>query len=50
LVREETVSAREVLGRDTDLVGEINGFLVDEEFFECECHGLVPLYAMGWFR
>ncbi len=42
LIDEESVTARERLGVGTDGVGEVDGFLVDEELFEREGHGQAP--------
>lgn len=36
LVRQKAVSARELVGQCANMIGEVNGLLVDEQFFETE--------------
>ena len=45
LICEETVAACEVFGSQADLVCEIDGFLVDDQFLKREGHRVGPLGA-----
>ena len=38
LIDEETVAALKLFGGGADGIREVDGFLVDEEFLEGECH------------
>lgn len=42
LIDKKCVAAWKGLGMRADLIGELNGFLVDGEFLERECHGRSP--------
>ena len=44
LVDEESVAARELLCLATDFVGEVDGFLIDDELFEGERHEPGPRF------
>ncbi len=39
LIDGEAIAARESLGAGEDLVGEVDGFLLNDEFLEAERHG-----------
>ncbi len=38
MIDEVAVTARELLGKLADGVGEVDGFLIDDELLEGECH------------
>lgn len=42
LIDQESIAAGELLGRTADLVGKIEGFLVDQQLLEVESHLAAP--------
>jgi hypothetical protein len=47
LVNEEAVAALKLFSGRADLIGEVDGLLVDEELFEGERHGSLQRWRGG---
>jgi hypothetical protein len=45
LIRQEVETPPELARLFGNLVGKVNGLLVGDQLFKCECHGLLPF---GW--